>query len=226
MRNVRISPAFVNGTPARAGAPGHKDHESPFSSDVQETTPMPKRMVRFVIRFLPLVFFFRGLAPAQQPLLSPRDSVEITIGGKKVSVNYGRPSMRGRKIMGDLVPYSRWWRTGANEATSFKTETDLIMGDSLIPKGSYTIYTLPSETRWRIIINRQTGQWGTEYEPADDLVRLPLEKKTLDSLVEKFEIQLKPTGPKSGRMTLTWEKTQLWIDFRVANGNPASTKPN
>jgi len=187
---------------------------------------MSKQITRFAIPFLPLLIFFQGLALAQQPILSPRDSVELTIAGKKLSVNYGRPSIRGRVIMGGLVPYSRWWRTGANEATSFKTEADLVMGDSLIPKGSYTIYTLPSESRWRIVINKQTGQWGTEYNPEDDLIRLPLEKKMLDSLVEKFEIQLKPTGPRSGRMTLTWEKTQLWIDFRLTNNKPAMLKQN
>lgn len=154
-------------------------------------------------------------AEAQQPILSPRDSVEIVVGGKKISVNYGRPSMRGRKIMGELVPFNRWWRTGANEATAFVTEADLILGDSLIPRGSYTLYTMPSDKQWKIMINKQTGQWGTVYTPELDLIRLPLQKKMLKDPVDKFKITLEKNGNGSGVMKLTWEKTQLSINFRV-----------
>ena len=156
---------------------------------------------------------------AQQPILSPRDSVEIIINGKKISVNYGRPSARGRKIMGGLVPYNRWWRTGANEATAFVTETDLLLGDSLIPKGSYTIYTMPSDKQWKIMINKQTGQWGTVYTPELDMLRLPLKKKMLKDPVEKFVITLEKSGNGSGVMKLTWEKTQLSINFKVLKEN-------
>ena len=159
-----------------------------------------------------------GVAPAvfaQQPLLSPRDSVEISFNGKTISVNYGRPSMRGRKIMGGLVPFNKWWRTGANEATAFVTEVDLIVGRDTIPKGSYTMYTLPSEKQWTLMINKQTGQWGTVYNPDLDLVRLPLKKKLLKTPVEKFLITLEKSGNSNCVMRLTWENTELSIDFRV-----------
>lgn len=152
---------------------------------------------------------------AQQPLLSPRDSVEIAFNGSTISVNYGRPSMRGRKIMGGLVPYNRWWRTGANEATAFVTQADLILGGKKIPKGSYTLYTMPSAKQWKLIINKQTGQWGTVYNPELDLVRLPLKKRLLKTPVEKFTITLEKTGKNKGVLRLVWEETDLSVDFSV-----------
>lgn len=160
-----------------------------------------------------------SLSTAQQPILSPRDSVEVRIAGKRIFIDYGRPSMRGRKIFGGLRPFNQWWRTGANEATSFKTEADLVLGDSLIPKGEYTLYTLPSETQWKIMINKQTGQWGTVYNPEYDLVRLPLKKRTLKEPVEKLTIELAKTNTTSGVLKIMWETTEVWIDFKVKTNN-------
>ncbi|MBI3586195.1 MAG: DUF2911 domain-containing protein [Ignavibacteriales bacterium] len=154
---------------------------------------------------------------AQQPILSPRDSSQVIISGKKISVNYGSPSMRGRKIMGELVPYNKWWRTGANEATAFVTEADLEVGGVLIPKGAYTLYTLPSETQWKLIINKQTGQWGTTYNPELDLMRIELNKKMLKSPIEKLAISLEKNGNGSGVLKIEWEQTSLSIPFKVKN---------
>ena len=162
-----------------------------------------------------LMSVVRESARSQQPLLSPRDSVEISFNGTNISVNYGRPSMRGRKIMGGLVPYNKWWRTGANEATAFVTGADLVIEGRTIPKGSYTLYTMPSEKQWKLMINKQTGQWGTVYNPDLDLVRLPLKKKMLKNPVEKFLITLAKTGSSTGVMKLTWEYTELSLNFRV-----------
>ncbi len=159
------------------------------------------------------------VASAQQPILSPRDSVEITLSGKRLFIDYGRPSMRGRVIMGGLVPYTRWWRPGANEATSFRTSADILIGDSLVPKGEYTLYTLPSEKQWKLIINRQTGQWGTTYTPDLDLVRVPMKKKMLTKDVEKFTIRLEKTGPRSCLLHLVWERTDVSIPITIVNGS-------
>lgn len=144
---------------------------------------------------------------------SPRDSTELTLNGKHLSVNYGSPSMRGRKIIGSVVPYGKIWRTGANAATEFKTQADLIFGNIKLPQGSYTLYTLPSSKQWKLIINKQTGQWGTVYNEKSDIVRIPLKKKTLAHAVEKFTITLERISDKSGFMKLSWEKTQLSVDF-------------
>jgi Protein of unknown function (DUF2911) len=152
---------------------------------------------------------------AEPVLASPRDSVELMLNGKQLVVDYGRPSMRGRKIMGGVVPYGVVWRTGANAATSFTTTADLMAGKVKIPKGSYTLYSVPSSKQWYLIINKQTGQWGTVYNPKLDLVRLPLKKKTISQPVEKFTTVLERTGASTGRLMLLWEHTQLSIDFQL-----------
>ncbi len=148
-------------------------------------------------------------------LPSPRDSALLTIDGKRISIDYGRPSMRGRKIMGGVVPFGKVWRTGANAATGFVTTGDLVIEGTRIPKGSYTLYTLPSAGQWELIINKQTGQWGTIYKKKLDLVRLPLKRRTLRQPVEKFTISLEQKGKKSGTLKLVWERTQLSTDFRI-----------
>jgi hypothetical protein len=150
---------------------------------------------------------------AEPILASPHDSVELMLNGKQLVVNYGRPSMRGRKIMGGVVPYGIVWRTGANAATSFTTTADLLVGGVKIPKGSYTLYSLPSSKQWYLIINKQIGQWGTVYNPKLDLVRLPLKKKIMTQPVEKFTVVLERTNASTGRLVLMWERTQLSMDF-------------
>lgn len=161
---------------------------------------------------------------AQQPILSPRDSSWIVLNGKKISVNYGRPSMRGRHIMGELVPYNKVWRTGANAATSFVTEGDLDLDGLKLPRGSYTLYTLPSEQQWKLIISKQTGQWGTVYDSTMDFARLPLKRQDLKNPVEKFTISFRKEGANGGALILEWEKTMLSIPFTVLNTNSNHSK--
>ena len=146
---------------------------------------------------------------------SPPDSSVLVINHNRLSVNYSRPSMRGRKIMGGVVPYGAVWRTGANVATSFVTQMDIVISGVKIPRGSYTLYTLPSAKQWKLIINKQTGQWGTVYNEKLDLARIPLNKKNLKQPVEKFTITIERTSEKSGVMKLIWEKTQLSINFQM-----------
>ena len=176
---------------------------------------MPKYsfVCRTIILTCALVVLASHGLVAQKPLLSPRDSVSLTYGDGRVFIDYGRPSMRGRKIMGGLVPYNRWWRTGANEATSFTTDMDLMIGDSLVPAGAYTLYTFPSEHKWLLIINRQTGQWGTVYNQDLDLVRIPLVRRTIDKPLEMFTITLERSGTASGVLRLRWETTDVSVPF-------------
>src|SRR5713226_8716509 len=124
--------------------------------------------------------------------------------GKKITVDYSRPSMRGRKIMGGLVPYGKVWRTGANEATAFSTDADLMVNGATVPKGSYTLFTLPSDQAWKLIINKQTGQWGTIYDEKQDLTRVDMKKDSLPAPVELFTISFVPAGG-SCTLNLDWE---------------------
>ncbi|MCI0707615.1 MAG: DUF2911 domain-containing protein [Ignavibacteriae bacterium] len=150
---------------------------------------------------------------AQQPLLSPRDSVSLSINGKWLSIDYGRPSRRDRPIMGSLVPYNRVWRTGANEATTFVTTGDIRIGDAEIPRGTYTLYTFPSMTQWKLIINKQTGQWGTTYNPDLDFARIDLKMRRLRKAIDTLTITLGRTNGRSGILTIEWEYTSLSAPF-------------
>ncbi len=146
--------------------------------------------------------------------LSPRDSLQTTVAGAKVSVNYGRPHVRGREIFGGVVPWNQVWRTGANAATGFTTSRDLELGGVAVPAGSYTLFTLPAPDGWQLIVNRQTGQWGTEYDPAQDLARIPLRVEELAQPVEAFTISVEPQGA-GGVLALAWAETRASVPFTV-----------
>ncbi|HEX2205876.1 MAG TPA: DUF2911 domain-containing protein [Longimicrobium sp.] len=153
----------------------------------------------------------------QQRVLSPRDTARVQLeGGHRVWIDYGRPSMRGRKIMGDLVPYGRVWRTGANAATTFVTDTDLVIGTARVPRGTYTLYTVPTARGWTLIVNKQTGQWGTQYEQARDLVRIPMQVTRTTRPVEQFTIALERGERGAHTLALSWENTRATVPFRAA----------
>lgn len=154
---------------------------------------------------------------AQQTIPSPRDSAFLKLDTNVVSVNYGRPSMRGRTIMGDLVPWNKVWRTGANQATHFKTSFDLMMDGVPVTRGTYTLWTIPSPDGWTLILNKQTGQWGTKYDETQDYARFPAKVEQLSTPVEQFTISLEPTGPASGVMKLMWENTLVSTTMQKSN---------
>jgi len=144
---------------------------------------------------------------------SPRASVDFTLNDKKVSIDYGRPSMRGRKIMGELVPYGQVWRLGANQATHLKTDADLVIGRLNVPKGTYTLWAFPSATGWKLIINKRTGVWGTPYEyEKDELARVDLKVEKLPNPVEQFTIYL-DKNQAGGVLRFEWENTRASIPF-------------
>lgn len=136
--------------------------------------------------------------------LSPRDSVHATLSGAMLTVDYSRPSKRGRVIFGGIVPWSRVWRTGANLATHLTTNRTLQFGDAAVPPGQYTLFTLPTEAGWTLIISKQTGQWGTEYDATYDLARIPMRSRVLETPVEQFAIVLAPRRG-GGTLAAGWQ---------------------
>ncbi len=146
---------------------------------------------------------------------SPPGTAEVTLKGKKITIEYSRPSMKGRKIMGGLVPYGKVWRTGANEATTLTTEADLNIGGTDVPAGKYTLYTLPSEESWKLIINKQTGQWGTVYDQGKDLARVDLKKSSLNQPVEQLTISFKKTNDSTADLVIQWETTELSVPVKA-----------
>ena len=147
---------------------------------------------------------------------SPRDTTRATLGAAQLLVDYGRPSKRGRTVWGGtLVPFGAIWRTGANAATTFVTSTDLTIGGQPVPAGTYTLYTWPTAQGYQLVINKQTKQWGTEYKPEMDLVRVPLTSTTLGTPVEQFTIAIEPAGANAGTLALRWDNLQLTAPIAV-----------
>ena len=157
------------------------------------------------------LLFLTAVASAQpKKPLSPPAKAEATINGKNVTIDYSAPSKRDRAIMGGLVPYGKVWRTGANAATTLKTETDLMLGNLHVPAGTYTLYTIPGETEWTLIVNKQTGQWGTNYDEAQDLGRVKMKVAPVKETVETFVIAIDGKA-----LTMTWENTRATVPLMV-----------
>ncbi len=145
---------------------------------------------------------------------SPPAKTECKFGdGKTINVDYSSPRMKGRKIFGGLVPFGQVWRTGANEATTFVTDTDLVVGGKPVPAGSYTIFTIPNSDKWTLIINKKTGEWGIPYPgEADDFVRTDMKVSALPAPVENFTISFEPAG--SGcTLHMDWETTRASVQI-------------
>ena len=172
------------------------------------------RLNRILYVLTALVALIGVDAAAQGARVSPHETVELTLNGKKITVTYGRPSMKGRKVVGDkLVPFGQVWRTGADEATVLTTEADLTIGALAIPKGSYSIFTLPTETGWKLIVNKVDKQWGAfSYDEKQDLGRVDMKVGKTSAPVEQFTITLANAG-NGGVMKLEWENTSASVVF-------------
>lgn len=150
-----------------------------------------------------------------QAQASPPDTVRATVGAANIEVAYSRPFRRGRTIFGsNVVPWDRVWRTGANAATQITTSRDLMFGSTHLPAGKYTLWTLPSANGAKLIINSQTGQWGTDYDAKRDLARVDLTARALGAPVEQFTISVEPAG-QGGVLKLAWDRTEYSIPFTV-----------
>jgi hypothetical protein len=139
----------------------------------------------------------------------------VTINGKKITVGYGAPAMRGRKIMGALVPYGEVWCAGANDATSLDTEADLDINGLKIPKGSYTLWTLPNQSAWLLIVNKETGQWHTDYSQKYDLGRVKMNLRTVSPPVERMKFDLSAAAANKATLALSWETTEVSVPITV-----------
>lgn len=164
-----------------------------------------------------MVFLLVAVSVAQQDKSkrpSPPATAECNFAdGKKVVVDYSQPSMRGRKIFGQLVPYGQVWRTGANEATAWVADVDLSVGGTAVPAGHYTLYTLPDRESWKLIISKKTGQWGIPYPgKQEDFARIDMNVEKTSNPVEKFTISFDRTKPDTCLLKLEWEGTRASVE--------------
>ena len=153
-------------------------------------------------------------ATAELTLAAPRVQGQPAPAPLKIRVDYGQPHARGRKVMHDVVKLDEVWRLGANAATEFSTDVDLVLGGATIPKGKYTLFTMPTKAGWKLIVNKKTGEWGTEYDASADLAKVDLKAKTLTDAVESLQITLVPVdGAAKGTLTISWGTVQLSADW-------------
>ncbi len=171
-------------------------------------------------RALPLLALLLTLPLAgQEPTavprvpISPRGAEEIAVGNGTMRVEYGRPFAKKRKVFGGLVPWGKVWRTGANAATTLRLDVDVTLGTASLPKGTYTLYTLPGPKEWQLIVNRQTGQWGTEYDPKQDVVRIPMKVLSRHDHLEAMTIDFLPEDAFRGTLRISWEKKLLVVPY-------------
>ena len=156
-----------------------------------------------------------GFGQIETPRPSPLGKIEQTIGIMKVTIEYSRPGVKGRKIFGGLVPYGQVWRTGANAATQFRTDKALRFGEVTLPAGFYSLFSIPGPSEWTLIINSETGQTGTAHKPEKDLFRIPMKVSSLPQPVERFTIGFE-AGEGGGVLTLDWDSTRASAAFTVA----------
>jgi hypothetical protein len=149
---------------------------------------------------------------------SPPEQASVTLNGKPVTIDYCAPSLRGRKVGVELAPYGKVWRTGANSATTLKTQSTLRIGNLIVPPGTYTLYSLPEEKGWKLIVNKQTGQWGTEYHEDQDLGRVDMLEGIVPSApVEKFLINFEHTSGNKTELHLHWENTDVYVPITATD---------
>ena len=177
------------------------------------------RKLSLVALVLIATFAFAQQDKSKRP--SQPGTAEVTLGGHKITIDYSRPKIADpktgekRKIFGGLVPYGEVWRTGANEATSLKTDTALDIGGTTVPAGSYTLFSLPGEKDWKLIVNKQTGQWGTKYDEKQDLARIPMKVDKTSTTVDPFTISLDKKSDSEAVLHLKWENTDATVPVKI-----------
>lgn len=148
---------------------------------------------------------------------SPEAIAETTQNGVKIKITYGQPGKKGRLIFGReqdkaLLPYGKVWRTGANEATIIEFPADVVMGGKLVKAGSYSLFSVPGQSTWKIILNSETGQWGTEYNDGKNVMSVEVPIRIRPTVQEVFHIYFEEI-PDGVNMVLSWDQTEALIPF-------------
>ncbi len=158
------------------------------------------------------------------PALSPTAKISQDFSISNIEINYSRPSMRGRKIFGDVVPYGKIWRTGANAATKIKFGEDVEIAGQKIKAGEYAMYSMPDKDQWRIILNTGTGNWGADgYSKENDVARFTVKSIAMETEVQTFTIEVSDITFTTCKIELMWEKTKVVLPVTAHNGEAVET---
>jgi hypothetical protein len=169
-----------------------------------------KKIAITVLFVFALCFMSSAQDKSKRP--SPPEQAQCKFSdGKTITVDYSSPRAKGRKIFGELVPYGQVWRTGANEATTFVTTTAVSAEGRDVPAGNYTIFTVPEQNKWTLIVNKKTGEWGIPYKyESEELVRIPMSVSKTSAPGENFTIQF-DQGGNACTLNISWEETQASV---------------
>jgi hypothetical protein len=156
-------------------------------------------------------------AAAQRQRVSPHEKTEGVIGGKTITIEYGRPSLKGRELLGNLIPFDKVWRLGADEATKLTTPVDIEIGSLKVPAGTYSLFMLVGqEGDTQLIVNKVADQWGAfKYDAAQDLGRVPIMGSRDNAVKEMLTITIESTGEKTGRIKFAWGDGEATASLRV-----------
>src|SRR3954464_11853290 len=180
-----------------------------------------KQLTRSLLALsLSLIVALPAIAQEKQRV-SPHETVKADIDGATVTIVYGRPYSKDpksgatRKIWGELVPFGKVWRTGADEATLLTTTQPLDIGGTSVPAGTYSLFTQPEQNgSAKLIVNKQTGQWGTKYDEKQDLARIDMKKDSADKAVDQFTMAIEKNSAGGGTLKLSWENTQYSVAIK------------
>lgn len=152
------------------------------------------------------------------PAVSPRQTVEQQFSITKISIEYGRPAVKGRKIFGELVPFGQVWRAGANEATKITFGQEVLFGGQKVKKGTYALYVIPQEKEWKIILNRGVNNWGAyTYDAKDDVATTIVPVKMMNEKMERFTINFEDITDEKLNLVLEWDKTRADVPVEILN---------
>jgi len=152
----------------------------------------------------------------QMPQASPSAKISQKVGLTDVIVDYSRPSTKGRKIFGELVPFGQVWRTGANGATVLTFSTEVSIGGTKVPAGSYALYSIPGKTSWTMILSKDTKLWGAiGYDAKDDLLRFEASPAKTSRMYDSFEISFNKLTDNSADLSIKWEQTRITFSIQT-----------
>lgn len=187
-----------------------------FLALIQKTKLMKRSL--YTLAFLTLACTTAFAQDLKLPALSPNAKISQDFSTSSIEISYSRPSVRGRKIFGDLVPYNAVWRTGANSATKIKFGEDVTMGGQVLKAGEYALYTIPGASEWEIIINKGIGNWGNAgYATSDDVARFKVKSSKLSTPVNTFTLNIADITANSCNLELKWENTKVVIPIKANN---------
>lgn len=165
-----------------------------------------------------IVLGCRGAARAQGGRASPHESTMATVDGSAMSIEYGRPFTRGRTIFGRLVPYGEVWCPGADEATMLSTSRPLRLGPLTVPAGEYSLWILPTEGAWTLVVNKEAHTFHTSHRGSRDLGRVAMQTRTLPSLVDQLTFVIEQNAPApGGRLVMSWATMEASVSFLVGD---------